>query len=140
MPIQPESVAAVFDLGRPAARATLAARGELGIVWHLPTDRGDWAVKELLVPDGEMGSDMELQRAALSVGLPLPRPVVTASGAPIARIDTATVRVYEWVDLDPDQITGSGVAAVDGPRQSGQSDHRRRSRGGPRPACIRSRG
>jgi len=101
--LDPGWVAAAFDLGRPTSPLTKAARGELGIIWHLVTDRGEWAVKELLFPEGETGSDVVLQLAALEAGLPLPRPILTGAGSPLAREGEALARVYEWVDLDPDR-------------------------------------
>ena len=100
--LDPGWVAEAFNLGRPTTPLTRAARGELGIIWHLATDRGQWAVKELLFPEGETGADVVLQLAAVEAGLPLPRPLLTGTGAPIAVEGPTAVRAYEWVDLDPD--------------------------------------
>jgi hypothetical protein len=110
VPIEPARVAAAFDLGRPMGPVTKAARGELGIIWHLVTDRGEWAVKELLLPEGQTGSDVVLQLAALEAGLPLPRPVLADSGVSIVIESGVATRVYEWVDLDPDRPCPPGAA------------------------------
>lgn len=78
------------------------ARGELGVIWRLDTERGSWAVKELLAPDQETGDDIGFQMAAVQAGIPMPKPVLSNSGSPIAVLPEGThVRVYEWVDIDP---------------------------------------
>lgn len=119
MPIDAQSVASVFDLGRPLSEPARAARGELGVIWRLLTETGEWAIKELLLPDDETGSDIELQLAALAAGIPLPRPILTAAGHAIASTRGAQVRVYEWVELLPDRWcppyqAGELLAAVHG--------------------------
>ena len=103
MPIEANSVATAFELGPPIGEPIRAARGELGVIWRLLTQGGEWAVKELLHPEEETGSDIELQLAAQAAGIPSPRPVLSASGHPIASTQGAVVRVYEWVELSPDR-------------------------------------
>jgi hypothetical protein len=94
-----DEVARRFGLGAPRGPLTYAARGELGRIWRLDTDRGAWAVKESIVPLDEdaAAADVAFQRAAAAAGLPLPRPVPAADG----RIVVEDTRVYAWVDLDP---------------------------------------
>lgn len=79
-----------------------AARGELGLIWRLETPTGRWAVKELLHPEDETGGDLNFQLAALEADVPMPRPRSTPSGDAIAPLPGGQqVRVYEWVDIDP---------------------------------------
>lgn len=112
MSVDPELVSGAFGLGRPQGELAPAARGELGVIWHLDTDQGQWAVKELLAPEEETGSDVELQLAALAAGLPLPRPVLTPDRQPIVVCGAVSVRVYEWVDVDPDGLCPPDVAGA----------------------------
>lgn len=100
-------VAQTYDLGTPLAAMTFAARGELGRIWRLDTDRGTFAVKQLLfdLDEDEAQADVVLQRAALRAGVPLPRPLLTPAGLVVARRSgrdqspEVIVRAYEWVDL-----------------------------------------
>jgi hypothetical protein len=63
-------VCEVFDLGRPQGPLVFAARGELGRVHRLATDRGVWAVKELLgdVDPPEHLADNAAFQAAVRAG------------------------------------------------------------------------
>ncbi|HEV7758087.1 MAG TPA: aminoglycoside phosphotransferase family protein [Acidimicrobiales bacterium] len=99
-----ELVARAFDLGEVAGTPTFAARGELGYVWRLDTDRGPWAVKRLVLPvDGTTGEDVDFQLAARAAGVRLPRPRRTTTGRAVAvGPDGVGHRVYEWIDIDPD--------------------------------------
>ena len=103
-----ELVARAFDLGEVAGAPTFAARGELGYVWRLDTDRGPWAVKRLVLPvdettDGTTGEDVDFQLAARVAGVRLPRPRRTTTGRAVAvGPDGVGHRVYEWIDIDPD--------------------------------------
>jgi Ser/Thr protein kinase RdoA (MazF antagonist) len=99
---------------------TFAARGELGRIWRLTTDRGTFAVKQLLfdLDEDEAQSDVALQTAALSAGVPLPRPLLTGAGLVVAQRGEPsrpdmTVRAYEWVDLpDPPMAASPRQAAA----------------------------
>ena len=82
-----QAVAEVYGLGSPNGAPVAAARGELGRIWQLDTDRGRWAVKELLDPTTDAAAteavakrDVAFQVAALEAGLPLPRPIVRGDG------------------------------------------------------------
>lgn len=93
------TVARRYGLGRPLRPAAYAARGELGLIFRLDTERGSFAVKESLVPVDEAGAaaDVAFQRAAAAAGVRLPPPVPTVDG----RVVADGFRVYAWVDLDP---------------------------------------
>lgn len=55
--------------------------------WELP-----WAPADPRPPD------VALQAAAARAGIPLPRPVTTAAGDAVVRIEGPTARVYPSVD------------------------------------------
>jgi aminoglycoside phosphotransferase (APT) family kinase protein len=101
-PLPAERIVRAFDLGLVREPPTYAARGELGHVWRMCTERGCWAVKRLTGPVEEStGEDVEFQLAVLASGIPLPRPVLTRDGAAVAvEPDGTGYRVYEWVELD----------------------------------------
>lgn len=123
-------VARAYGLGSGATLTGPAARGQLGQVWRLATDRGTYAVKEWFgdpVPE-------EVERAArwedgfAAGGAPVPRVHRTAGGAALTRVAGVPVRVHDWVEvlpadrgLDPEGV-GEALAAlhrvrlpVDGP-------------------------
>jgi aminoglycoside phosphotransferase (APT) family kinase protein len=79
-----------------------AARGELGFVWRMATERGCWAVKQLVGSvEPWSGDDVGFQLAVLAEGVPLPRPVLTREGNAVAvGPDGTGHRVYEWVEFD----------------------------------------
>ena len=114
-------VANAFGLGNPVAEMVFAARGELGRIWRLDTDRGSFAVKELLLrqqPD-EAVLDAAYQDALAAAGtVPLPRMVRATSGDVLLEVGTHQVRAYEWVDLLPEDsmldpaLIGSTVASI----------------------------
>ena len=111
-----EIIAACYDLGAPLGEPRYADRGELGRIWRLDTDRGSWAVKESDVPVSEAGAaaDVAFQRAAAALGVPLPLPVLTRDGnvvvpAASASLASASLRVYEWVDLLPGAVVDASV-------------------------------
>ena len=89
------------------------ARGELGQVWRVETERGRWAVKEPFGPvsAAEVADDALYQEVVRAAGVPMPAIVRTADGGVITDVGSAVVRVYEWVDLhaadrwlDPRQV------------------------------------
>ena len=107
-PPDPALVADAFGLGPPIGRPSVAARGELGRIWRLETERGPWAVKELLRYDedrvrDDAKADLAFQLAALDAGVPMPRPIVARTGDAIVDVGPAgsprLVRLYSWVDL-----------------------------------------
>jgi Ser/Thr protein kinase RdoA (MazF antagonist) len=109
-----ELVARAFDLGEVATAPTFAARGELGHVWRLDTDRGPWAVKRLVLPvDGTTGEDVDFQLAARAAGVRLPRPRRTTTGRAVAvGPDGVGHRVYEWIDIAPDAPVDPATAGA----------------------------
>jgi Ser/Thr protein kinase RdoA (MazF antagonist) len=99
-----------FDLGDVLGAPVFAARGELGRIWRLDTDRGSWAVKESLVPaaEADAAQDVRFQLAAHSAGIPLPLPRLTRDGRARLPADQSAsafgIRVYPWVELAPDRL------------------------------------
>jgi Ser/Thr protein kinase RdoA (MazF antagonist) len=91
-----------FDLGSVLEPPVFAARGELGFVWRMATERGSWAVKQLVgAVEPSTGDDVGFQLAVLAEGVPLPRPVLTREGNAVAvGPDGTGHRVYQWVDFD----------------------------------------
>jgi Ser/Thr protein kinase RdoA (MazF antagonist) len=115
--MEAQEVADAFGLGRAASLSDPVARGELGQIRRLETDRGSWAVKqdfepwddEADLPDAEDSGGFHL--ACWQAGVPSPEPVVGPGGRFSLPVSGEPVRVYSWVDLeDPD--TGLGPAAV----------------------------
>ena len=113
-----DQVAAAFDLGRPIGRPVVGARGELGRIWAVTTDRGRWAVKELLEPMSprRAATDVAFQEAALAAGIPMPSPRRRPDGRVLARVRqgdaTCIVRAYGWVDLQPGTVAPGDAGAL----------------------------
>ena len=112
------AIADAFGLGRAAGPAVAAARGELGRIWRLESTTGTWAVKEIFEPDSEAKAqaDVAFQEAALTAGVPMPRPIRRADRTILAVVDAAdrraTVRVYTWVDIAQPVRRASATAAA----------------------------
>jgi phosphotransferase family enzyme len=99
-------VARAFDLGEAAVLTGPVARGVIGQVWRLQTDRGAWAAKEWFErPDlEELDEGVAFQDEATALGIPAPSTVRTPSGDWMLDLDGAPIRVQGWVDLrDPDR-------------------------------------
>ena len=94
-------IAGQYGLGPDAALSGPVARGEVGQVWRLTTSLGTWAVKEPFERQSadEANDDAAFQEAAFASGVSMPKVVRTTSGEVLAELESATVRVYEWVDL-----------------------------------------
>ncbi len=113
-------IAARFGLGRGARLDGPVARGELGQVWRLDTDRDAWAVKEPFEPPtrDDVEADARYQDAVVASGVPMPRVVRSVDGDVVVRVGRSSVRVYSWVDLlAPDralapEVVGATVAAI----------------------------
>src|SRR3954463_913507 len=73
-------LATAFDLGAPRSLHGPVARGVIGQVWRLETERGAWAVKEWFEPPDmeELAEGVAFQDAAMAAGVPAP-PVVRTS-------------------------------------------------------------
>jgi Ser/Thr protein kinase RdoA (MazF antagonist) len=119
---RPPDAAAVtqaFGLGPPHAALSFAARGELGRIWRLRTDRGRFAVKEIFEPpaESEARADVAFQQMAIADGLPLPTPLMTPEGKVLACVvagdRTTTVRVYTWVELATPPVAASPRQAAE---------------------------
>jgi hypothetical protein len=121
-PLPAATVAATawwFDLGDVLSAPVFAARGELGRIWRLDTDRGSWAVKEALVPTSEADAaqDVRFQLTAHSAGIPLPLPRLTRAERVTLPTDQSAsafgVRVYRWAELAADRlVTPVEIGAV----------------------------
>jgi Ser/Thr protein kinase RdoA (MazF antagonist) len=110
-----EAAAGRYDLGRPLAPARPAARGQMGVVWLLETDRGRFAVKQLLgvLDEADVETEVALQSEMVRRGVPAPTPLRTTDGRVLADVDGLLVRVATWVDLDEPR-TDLDPAAVGG--------------------------
>ncbi len=113
-------LARAFSLGTPIDGAVSVARGEMGRVWRLDTDRGRYAVKELFYPsdDADAQADVAFQHAALDAGLPMPRPITRPDGRVLLELERpggamVAFRAYQWVELAaPSCAPAPGVAAA----------------------------
>lgn len=94
-------IAEAFDLGEAAAMHGPVARGVIGQVWRLETDRGTWAAKEWFEqPDvDELAEGVAFQEEALALGIPAPPTVRAPDGDWMIVLDGAPIRVQGWVDL-----------------------------------------
>ncbi len=109
-----------FALGRPSGSAEPVARGEMGRVWRLDTDRGRYAVKELFYASDEAAAqaDVTFQRAALDAGLPMPRPITRPDGGVLLELERpggrmVAFRGYAWLELAaPRRAPAPGIAAA----------------------------
>ena len=122
MTLDAQSVADAFGLGRAESLSEPVARGELGQIRRLVTDRGTWAVKESLeefddddVAAIERSSAFHL--ACWEAGIPTPEPQ-RAGGRFVADVGGALVLAYTWVDIadrdpwvDPESV-GALLAAL----------------------------
>jgi Ser/Thr protein kinase RdoA (MazF antagonist) len=116
-----DRIARAFGLGaRPRLSDGPVASGKQGGVWRLETDEGRYAVKvpAEAVTEDDVRSATAFHEAAHAAGVPTPRVHRSIEGDVFADVDGARVRVYEWVDLlppdltlDPEQV-GATVAAV----------------------------
>jgi len=101
-------IAAAYGLGTALSPPVLSARGEQGRVWRLDTDSGSYAVKELVFRQSEAqaAEDVAYQDAVLADGcVQLPSPVRTRRGRVLTEHGSHQVRVYEWLDLLPQDNT-----------------------------------
>jgi hypothetical protein len=102
------TILAMFDLGSWGRLSDgPVARGRLGSIWRLDTERGSWAIKQ--VGDianenlAELLEGAAFQEAALAAGVPTPPTRRTRADEHIADCGGVRVRLHAWVDLhDPD--------------------------------------
>jgi Ser/Thr protein kinase RdoA (MazF antagonist) len=97
-----EAAADIYDLGRPVEPARFAARGQMGVIWLLETDRGRFAVKHLLnaIDEDTVASEVALQSEMARRGVPAPIPLRAADGRVLADVDGLLLRAFTWVDLE----------------------------------------
>ncbi len=104
--VEPADVRALlgpFGLGPGVLSPTPVALGRMGAVWRLDVEGGSWAVKTNTNGDTEAaaGPSAGFHEAAVATGVPAPALRRTGDGNVLARAGDLTVRVLEWVDLEP---------------------------------------
>lgn len=107
-----QEVSDAYGLGRAASLSGPVARGELGEVRRLETERGTYAVKQALEAWAAEGVEPSTayHRACWAAGIPTPEPLPTTGGGFAGFVDGEQVRVYAWVDLDdPDPMLDPGA-------------------------------
>src|SRR5262245_62070130 len=100
-----QTVAHAFGLGRAASLSDPVARGELGEIRRLVTDRGTFAIKQALTSSSvdESETSTAYHRVCWESGVPTPEPLRAMTGCFTAQVDGEQVRAYVWVELaDPD--------------------------------------
>jgi len=116
--VDAQEVADAFGLGRATSLSEPVARGEIGEVRRLETERGSYAVKQAFDPltadeVAELESAGVFHRTCWDAGVPTPEPMAGTHGGVVAELGGEHVLAYSWVDLtDPD--TGLDHAAVGG--------------------------
>ncbi|MBK5331971.1 MAG: aminoglycoside phosphotransferase family protein [Ilumatobacteraceae bacterium] len=97
-----ERIADAYGLGGDAVLSGPVARGEVGQVWRLTTLLGAWAIKEPFERPStdEANDDAAFQDEVFAGGVSMPKVVRTTAGEVLAELESATVRVYQWVDLE----------------------------------------
>jgi Ser/Thr protein kinase RdoA (MazF antagonist) len=107
------AVASCFGLGEVTGPMQSVARvDEMGRRWSLETDRGRWAVRTMDTwrPIVDAETDVALQLAAAAVGILLPTPVRSGSGAIVESIGGHTWRAYEWIHSGPPLVAPVSAA------------------------------
>src|SRR3954464_15946192 len=91
-------IAAAFELGELAAMTGPVARGVIGQIWRLDTDRGSWTQTEWFEqPDvDELAEGVAFQEAVNVRGVPTPTTVRTAYGDWRINLDGARVQLRGW--------------------------------------------
>jgi aminoglycoside phosphotransferase (APT) family kinase protein len=103
--VEGQQIADAFGLGRATWLSEPVARGELGEVRRLETERGTYAVKQELEPRDDAGGAERagaFGRACWNAGVPTPEPLptTTTAGGLVALLGAERARAYAWVDLD----------------------------------------
>ena len=103
------AVCAAFDLGSWGQLSDgPVARGRLGAIWRLDTERGSWAIKQVDGDEHDLAGVLEgaaFQEAAFAAGSPTPAVRRTTNGGLIADCNGVLLRCHAWVDLDPPDPT-----------------------------------
>ncbi|HEY3527887.1 MAG TPA: phosphotransferase [Nocardioides sp.] len=103
--MEAQKVADAFGLGRATSLSEPVARGEVGEIRRLETERGSYAVKQAFEPlTTEEVADLEaagaFHRACWDAGIPTSEPMPAAHGGVVAEVDDEHVLAYSWVELD----------------------------------------
>jgi aminoglycoside phosphotransferase (APT) family kinase protein len=96
------TIARAYGVGPPVQEMIMVARGEQGRIWRLDTDRGPFAIKELVIRQmpADAIADVAYQEAVLAAGaVQMPRPIRTVAGQVLVDVAGHQVRAYEWVEL-----------------------------------------
>jgi Phosphotransferase enzyme family len=106
---------AAFDLGASGHLSDgPVARGRLGSIWRLDTDRGSWAAKrENDLSEGdlpELLNGAAFQEAAIAAGIGAPEVRRARSGEVFATVAGTPVRVFGWVEMEETDISVDPVA------------------------------
>jgi Ser/Thr protein kinase RdoA (MazF antagonist) len=93
-----------FGLGSDARLSEgPVARGRIGSIWRLDTDRGSWAVKQVEDADAHelatLLAGAAFQDAATAAGVPTPGIRRTRDGNVITDLGGLHLRVNDWIDL-----------------------------------------
>lgn len=104
--VDPQEVSAAFGLGAARSISDPVARGELGEVRRLETERGRWAIKQVFDPGDPADDELSttFHRRCWEAGIPTPEPIRGTAGSFVVDVAGEQVRAYGWVDLeDPDR-------------------------------------
>jgi Ser/Thr protein kinase RdoA (MazF antagonist) len=105
-PADVAAAAGAFGLGGLLAPPEPAARGQQGVVWRVQTERGRFAVKELIgtVTEPEVAVDVALQSTMVARGVNAPRPLPTPAGSVLTPVGPLLFRAYTWVDVEDERL------------------------------------
>lgn len=107
-------IARAFGLGGVGGELVFVARGAMGEVFRLETERGPVAAKRLFWgPADDEEANAAFQFAAADAGVPIARPLLTTNGDVLKRLPDGWWRVYEWVEgrhVDAHERTPDSVA------------------------------
>ena len=75
-------------------------------MWRVQTDRGRFAVKELIEPltEPEVAVDVALQSTMVARGVYAPRPLLTPAGKVLTSVGPLLFRAYTWVDIEDERL------------------------------------
>ncbi|WP_020576374.1 phosphotransferase [Actinopolymorpha alba] len=110
-----KAIAERYNLGKVTApMRSLARADEGGRRWSLETERGRWEARTMdnWIPIVDADTGVQLQEAAAKVGVGLPLPVRSISGAVIETIGEHSWRVDESVQAGPPLSAPVGATAA----------------------------
>ena len=114
------AIVAEYGLGDDASLTGSTARGEMGQVWQVRSGSGEFAVKHVFeaASEADVREEVEFAEAARAGGVSTPAVVRRRDGRVLLDVGGMQFRVYEWVEMDPPDISldaaavGSVVARV----------------------------